>query len=32
MRSNRQTFVLGDYNAICDRCGFEQKASDLRKE
>ena len=22
---------LGDYNAICDRCGFKFKASELRK-
>ena len=25
-------FVLGDFNRICDRCGFKYKASDTRKE
>lgn len=25
-------FKKGDHNAICDRCGFEFKASQLRKE
>lgn len=26
------TYKHGDYNAICDRCGFEYKASKLKKE
>lgn len=25
-------FKIGDYNAICDRCGFEHKASELKEE
>ena len=25
-------FKIGDYNAICDRCGFKYKASQLQKE
>jgi hypothetical protein len=28
----RNYLVLGDWNAICDRCGFRFKASALRKE
>jgi hypothetical protein len=24
-------FIIGDYNSICDCCGFEFKASQLRK-
>lgn len=24
-------FILGDYNAICDECGFKYKASQLKK-
>ena len=30
MPANR--LVLGDYNAVCDRCRFKFKASELRKE
>lgn len=26
------TFVSGQWNVICDRCGFEYKARQLRKE
>ena len=29
---NQNTLILGDWNAICDRCGFKFKASDLREE
>lgn len=29
--SDSTTFVPGDYNAVCDECGFEFKASQLRK-
>jgi hypothetical protein len=25
-------YVPGEWNAICDRCGFEFKASELKKE
>lgn len=25
-------FVSGDWNAVCDRCGFHYKASALKKE
>lgn len=25
-------FVKGDWNAICDICGFKKKASDLKKQ
>ena len=28
---SRTRAVIGDYNAICDRCGFKFKASKLRK-
>jgi hypothetical protein len=28
----RNYLVLGDWNAVCDRCGFRHKASALRKE
>jgi hypothetical protein len=24
-------YIPGDWNAICDRCGFEYKASELKK-
>lgn len=27
----RDTFVLGDANAVCDCCGFDFKQSQLRK-
>ena len=30
--SKKDVFVLGDWNAICDRCGFKYKASELRLE
>lgn len=26
------TFRRGDWNAICDRCGFEYRASELRRD
>lgn len=26
---NKSTFIAGDYNAICDVCGFQYKASEL---
>lgn len=29
---SRNTLILGEWNAICDRCGFKRKMSDLRKE
>ncbi len=29
---NHNTLRLGDYNAICDRCGFKFKASELKLE
>jgi len=29
--SKKTHAVVGDYNAICDRCGFKFKASKLRK-
>jgi hypothetical protein len=28
----RSTLRIGDYNVICDRCGFQYKASQLQKE
>ena len=28
---NQNTLVLGDWNAICDVCGFKFKASDLKQ-
>jgi hypothetical protein len=28
----RNYLVLGQYNCICDRCGFEFKSGQLRKE
>lgn len=28
----RNYYVSGDWNAICDRCGFKYKASALREE
>lgn len=28
----RNYYVSGDWNALCDRCGFKFKASMLRKE
>lgn len=28
----RNTYVKGDWNAICDRCGFKYKASELKDE
>ncbi len=28
---SRDHYVLGDYNAICQMCGFKYKASELRK-
>lgn len=28
----RNYLVLGDWNAICDRCGLKHKASQLKKE
>lgn len=28
----RNRLVLGDWNAICDNCGFKFKASQLRKD
>jgi len=30
MRKSRQVYIKGDYNAICDWCGFKYKASELR--
>lgn len=27
----KTTYIPGDYNAVCDVCGFEFKASQLRK-
>jgi hypothetical protein len=27
----KDTAIVGDYNAICDVCGFKKKASELRK-
>lgn len=32
MRKQPLHFVSGDWNAECDRCGFNFKASELRKE
>lgn len=29
---NQNKLSHGDWNAICDRCGFKYKASDLKKE
>ena len=29
---DQNTLKLGDWNAICDRCGFKYKASDLKEE
>ena len=29
--SKADTLKLGDWNAICDRCGFKFKASELKK-
>jgi hypothetical protein len=29
---SREIFILGDFNRICDRCGFQYKASETRKE
>lgn len=29
---DQNTLELGDYNAICDVCGFKFKASDLREQ
>ena len=28
---SRDFFKLGDWNAICDVCGFKRKASEMRK-
>ena len=28
----RNRLVLGDWNAICDTCGFKFKASEMRKD
>jgi len=28
----KNNLVLGDWNAICDRCGFKHKASALKEE
>lgn len=28
---SKDKHIVGDWNAICDRCGFEFKASQLRK-
>lgn len=30
MRKSNDTFVSGDWNALCDQCGFKYKASELR--
>lgn len=30
--SGRNYVVLGDYNVICDRCGFKYKASECKME
>src|SRR3569623_1280040 len=30
-RKNQNTYAHGDWNAICDHCGFKFKASELRK-
>jgi len=30
-RKNQNTYAHGDWNAICDQCGFKFKASELRK-
>ena len=29
---SRDFFKLGDWNAICDRCGFKRKASEMKLE
>ena len=26
------SYIKGDYNAICDRCGYKRKASDMRPQ
>ena len=31
MNDPRERLVRGDWNAICDRCGFKFKASELKK-
>lgn len=28
---DQNTLIWGDYNAVCDICGFKHKASDLRE-
>jgi hypothetical protein len=28
----RNSYISGDWNAICDRCGFKYKASELKQE
>jgi hypothetical protein len=28
----RNQYISGDWNAICDRCGFKFKASELKEE
>lgn len=28
MQSSRNVYLKGDYNVICDRCGFKKKASE----
>ena len=29
---NQNTLVVGEFNAVCDRCSFKFKSSDLREE
>ena len=29
-RHSKDIYIKGDYNAICDRCGFKFKASEMK--